>query len=235
MQYYFVAQDIHERADSAHIDYQKLAKIFQHSDILFRFQRIMSIQGKACKDLSESLLQRKPYVHNQRFKHAFDNLRLSLDKLRQDQHYDQVWINALFSLFQNLKSIDAQLRNLETEQSIKSERFKHIENQLKDDDLKGWDDIKVRIKQHLTPESVLFRHAIRLSIVLLISYIFVQVSNIEYGYWILLTALLSASQTLTRPNAVYVCALSVLWSGLFSVMPFCILCPPSKDSYYFWY
>lgn len=189
LQYYFVAQDIHERADSAHIDYQKLAKIFQHSDILFRFQRIMSIQGKACKDLSESLLQRKPYVHNQRFKHAFDNLRLSLDKLRQDQHYDQVWINALFSLFQNLKSIDAQLRNLETEQSIKSERFKHIENQLKDDDLKGWDDIKVRIKQHLTPESVLFRHAIRLSIVLLISYIFVQVSNIEYGYWILLTAL----------------------------------------------
>src|SRR5690606_6104465 len=73
--------------------------------------------------------------------------------------------------------------------SIKAERFKHIENQLRDDDLKGWDDIKVRIKQHLTPESVLFRHAIRLSIVLLISYIFVQVSNIEYGYWILLTAL----------------------------------------------
>ncbi|MGV2949727.1 YccS family putative transporter [Acinetobacter sp. AGC35] len=189
LQYYFVAQDIHERADSAHIDYQKLAKIFQHSDILFRFQRIMSIQGKACKDLSESLLMRKPYVHNQRFKHAFDNLRQSLDKLRQEQHYDQVWISALFALFQNLKSIDAQLRNLETEQSIKSERFKHIENQLRDDDLKGWDDIKIRIKQHLTPESVLFRHAIRLSIVLLISYIFVQVSNIEYGYWILLTAL----------------------------------------------
>jgi len=120
LHYYFVAQDIHERADSAHIDYQKLAKIFQHSDILFRFQRIMSIQGKACKDLSESLLMRKPYVHNQRFKHAFDNLRQSLDKLRQEQQYDQVWISALFALFQNLKSIDAQLRNLETEQNIKS-------------------------------------------------------------------------------------------------------------------
>jgi len=36
---------------------------------------------------------------------------------------------------------------------------------------------------------VLFRHAIRLSIVLLVGYIFVQVTNIEYGYWILLTAL----------------------------------------------
>ena len=36
---------------------------------------------------------------------------------------------------------------------------------------------------------MLFRHAIRLSIVLLVGYIFVQVTNIEYGYWILLTAL----------------------------------------------
>ncbi|MBR7552307.1 hypothetical protein KC220_27570, partial [Mycobacterium tuberculosis] len=58
LQYYFVAQDIHERADSAHIDYQKLAKMFEHSDVLFRFQRILALQGKACKDLSDSILHR---------------------------------------------------------------------------------------------------------------------------------------------------------------------------------
>ena len=76
-----------------------------------------------------------------------------------------------------------------TESNIKLDKSKHIEQQLIDDDLKSWDDIVIRIKQHLTPESVLFRHAIRLSIVLLIGYIFVQVTNIQYGYWILLTAL----------------------------------------------
>ena len=58
LQYYFVAQDIHERADSSHIDYQKLAKVFEHSDILFRFQRILSLQGKTCNDLAESILHR---------------------------------------------------------------------------------------------------------------------------------------------------------------------------------
>lgn len=149
----------------------------------------LDMQAKACKDLSSSILNRQTYTHNKRFKHAFENLRLSLEKLRDEQQYDQIWVNALFSLYQNLKSIDAQLRNLETERNIKLDKAKHIESQLKDDDLKGWDDIKVRIKQHLTPESVLFRHAIRLSIVLLVGYIFVQVTNIEYGYWILLTAL----------------------------------------------
>ena len=189
LQYYFVAQDIHERADSAHFDYQKLAKIFEHSDILFRFQRILFIQAKACKDLSSCIMQRNTYDHSKRFKHSFENLKISLDKLRAEQQYDQVWVNALFSLFQNLKAIDAQLRNVETERHINFDKTNHIENQLKDDDLKGWDDIVIRIKQHLTPESVLFRHAIRVSLVLFIGYIFVQITNIQYGYWILLTAL----------------------------------------------
>ena len=189
LQYYFVAQDIHERADSAHIDYQKLAKIFQHSDILFRFQRILTIQGKACQDLANCILTRTRYVHNKRFKHSFENLRLSLEKLHADQVYDQVRINALFALYQNLKSIDAQLQNLETERNIQLINAQHAENQLKDDDLKGWNDMMVRVKQHLTPESVLFRHAVRLSIVLFIGYIFIQLTHIAYGYWILLTAL----------------------------------------------
>lgn len=189
LQYYFVAQDIHERADSAHIDYQKLAKVFEHSDILFRFQRILSIQGKACKDLSHSIAKGQNYEHNKRFRHAFENLRLSLQRLRDEGKYDAEWINALFSLYQNLKSIDAQLRNVETERHLKLDKARLVEQQLKDDDLKSWDDIVIRIKQHLTPESVLFRHAVRLSIVLLIAYLFVQLTNIQYGYWILLTAL----------------------------------------------
>ncbi|NHC04616.1 TIGR01666 family membrane protein [Acinetobacter sp. 187] len=189
LQYYFVAQDIHERADSAHIDYQKLTKIFEHSDILFRFQRILSLQAKACKDLSDSILNRTIYKHNARFDHAFVNLKKSLEQLRENQQHDLIWVNALFALFQNLKGIDAQLRNVETERNIKLDKNKYIENQLKDDDLKGWQDIVVRIKQNLTPESVLFRHAIRVSMVLLVGYIFVQITDIQYGYWVLLTAL----------------------------------------------
>ncbi|MEC8568141.1 MAG: YccS family putative transporter [Pseudomonadota bacterium] len=189
LQYYFVAQDIHERADSAHIDYQKLAKVFQHSDILFRFQRILTIQGKACQDLAQCIRHRTRYTHNKRFKHSFENLRLSLEKLREDNLYDQVRINALFELYQNLKSIDAQLQNLETERNLQSINAQQAENQLKDDDLKGVNDIIIRVKQHLSPESVLFRHAVRLSIVLFIGYVFIQLTNISYGYWILLTAL----------------------------------------------
>ena len=134
-------------------------------------------------------MNRTRYTHNKRFQHSFENLRLSLEKLREDNIYDQVRVNALFALYQNLKSIDAQLQNLETERDLQLINAQQTEHQLKDDDLKGWNDIFVRVKQHLTPESVLFRHAVRLSIVLFIGYIFIQVTNIAYGYWILLTAL----------------------------------------------
>lgn len=189
LHYYFAVQDIHERADSSHINYQALSKVFEHSDVLFRFQRILSLQGKACHDLSQSIIKRQPYTHNKRFKHAFENLKQSLEKLQREQIYDQIWVNALYALYQNLKSIDAQLRNLETERNISLEKTKDIASQLKDDDLKGWADIVSRIKQNLTPESVLFRHAVRLSIVLFVAYFLVQITGIKYGYWILLTAL----------------------------------------------
>lgn len=44
LHYYFVAQDIHERASSSHIQYQTLREHFRHSDVLFRFQRLMSMR-----------------------------------------------------------------------------------------------------------------------------------------------------------------------------------------------
>lgn len=40
LHYYFVAQDIHERASSAHSRYQQLREELRFSDVLFRFQRL---------------------------------------------------------------------------------------------------------------------------------------------------------------------------------------------------
>lgn len=188
LQYYFVAQDIHERANSSHFDHLKLTKIFEHSDIMFRFQRVISLQAKACKDLSESILEGRGYEHSQNFEQKFQNLRISLEKLHDYPDYHYSWINALFSLYHNLKAIDAQLSNIDTERHIQHEQQLPIYHQLNDDDLKGWSDIVVRVRQNLTPESILFRHAIRLSTVLFIGYILVEITDIPSGFWILLTS-----------------------------------------------
>ena len=58
-----------------------------------------------------------------------------------------------------------------------------------DDRLTGWSDIRLRISRHLTPQSALFRHAIRMSVVLCVGYAFIQFTGMQHGYWILLTSL----------------------------------------------
>lgn len=189
LQYYFIAQDIHERADSAHIDYQELSKVFKHRDILFRFQRILSLQGKACEDLALAIEHGQIYIHNKHFQLAFQNLHYSLNQLEQEKGYDFIWLNALRSLERNLKAINAQLKNLESEREILKQYKEESDHQLSDDDLTGWQDIKQRIKQNFSPESGLFRHAMRLSILLVIAYIVTTLGGWEYGSWLLMTIL----------------------------------------------
>ncbi|RYY77783.1 MAG: TIGR01666 family membrane protein [Moraxellaceae bacterium] len=195
LQYYFVAQDIHERGDSAHMDYQTLAREFRYSDILFRFQRLLSTQSRACMELAKCIRLHRPYKHNPRFARAFERLKQSIQSQYNQSIYKQAHLNALTLILSNLKEIDAQLANMETERSFLQKnadsRFDHhdINLQLRDDSLQGVTDIWQRIRQNLSPESVLFRHAVRLSLVLLLAYVFIQVTQLEYGYWILLTAL----------------------------------------------
>ncbi|NIC25312.1 YccS family putative transporter [Serratia plymuthica] len=186
LHYYFVAQDIHERASSAHVQYQALSRQFRHSDILFRFQRLLSMQARACQQLAQSILLRQKYQHNLRFEPAFSRIDEALARVTVTQENREL-TKALSHLLKNLRAIDAQLANIESEQALADGQAE--ENSLSDDRLTGWSDIRLRISRHLTPQSALFRHAIRMSVVLCIGYAFIQFTGMQHGYWILLTSL----------------------------------------------
>ncbi|HFD7930250.1 TPA: YccS family putative transporter [Yersinia enterocolitica] len=186
LHYYFVAQDIHERASSSHVQYQVLREKFRYSDVLFRFQRLLSMQARACMKLSQSILMRQKYQHDPRFERAFTFLDAALAReLAQNENVPQV--KALSHLLKNLRAIDAQLAGIESEQVLAE--GPQPESRLSDDRLTGWSDIKLRISRHLTPQSALFRHAVRMSVVLCVGYAFIQLTGMRHGYWILLTSL----------------------------------------------
>ncbi|MBC3250293.1 MAG: YccS family putative transporter [Pseudomonadota bacterium] len=186
LHYYFVAQDIHERASSSHVQYQALSQQFRHSDILFRFQRLLAKQARACQQLAQSILLRQKYLHSPRFEPAFSRLEEALTRITITPENREL-TRALSHLLKNLRAIDAQLANIESEQSLASGQTE--ENNLSDDRLTGWSDIRLRISRHLTPQSALFRHAIRMSVVLCVGYAFIQLTGMQHGYWILLTSL----------------------------------------------
>lgn len=187
LHYYFVAQDIHERASSSHVQYQKLRDKFRYTDIMFRFQRLLTLQSHACQQLSRSILLNTPYQHDARFESVFNHLDAALDKIRAT-HSSSSEFKALGFLLTNLRAIDAQLATIESEQAFEQPR-NDKENRLSDDRLNGLGDIWQRLSRNFTPESALFRHAVRMSVVLCIGYAFIQLTGMQHGYWILLTSL----------------------------------------------
>ncbi|WP_413734433.1 YccS family putative transporter [Sodalis sp. RH21] len=182
LHYYFVAQDIHERASSSHVQYQQLREQLRYSDVLFRFQRLLAMQARACHALSQSILLHQKYEHDGHFERAFSHLAAAIERVPVPAQ-----VKALKHLLNNLRAIDAQLATIESEQAIA--RNSPEENNLADDKLTGWSDIRLRISRNLSPESALFRHAVRMSLVLCVGYAFIQLSGLRYGYWILLTSL----------------------------------------------
>ncbi|WP_097094328.1 YccS family putative transporter [Candidatus Pantoea floridensis] len=187
LHYYFVAQDIHERASSSHLQYHLLRDNWRYNEVLFRFQRLMNMQAQACRKLAETILLRQSWHHDSHFERAFQRLETALQRLQQNEPQDP-HIRALFWLLRNLRAIDAQLASIESEQLL-TEPAIQSDNHLSREGLSGWADIRLRLSRHLSPHSALFRHAVRMSLVLCVGYAFIQITGVERGYWILLTSL----------------------------------------------
>ncbi|MGL5431481.1 MAG: YccS family putative transporter, partial [Plesiomonas shigelloides] len=112
-------------------------------------------------------------------------LNASLERHQPQQAEDKRLLASLNFVLRNLQAIDWQLSHIESEQIIGLPQ----DNTLADDGLHGIRDIWTRIRNQLTPGSALFRHAVRMSLVLCAGYACIMAFNMERGYWILLTSL----------------------------------------------
>ncbi len=182
---YFVAQDIHERVSSTHYRYQDLAEHFAHSDVLFRFKHLMQTLANSSREISDAIELNQEYQHSDAATSALAELQSSMTYLQQQSN--QQWVsllNQLGYLFNNLATVEKQIRNIS-----QPELNEFDENQLEDHNVHNLKNMWLRIKANLTPDSLLFRHAIRMSIALTTGYGILQSFDLELGYWILLTTL----------------------------------------------
>ena len=61
----------------------------------------------------------------------------------------------------------------------------HIDNlNLYDDDIHDSHDLWLKLSQHLTPQSALFRHAVRIAFVFTVGYGISLLPFAQHGYWI---------------------------------------------------
>ncbi|WP_286788093.1 MULTISPECIES: YccS family putative transporter [unclassified Pseudomonas] len=189
---YFMAQDIHERASSSHYPYSALTEAFFHSDVLFRCQRLLSLQAKACALLGEATRLRQPFEYGQQSHQAMADLHASIEHLKQQNN--PRWrglLRSLDSLSTNLTTLERQLSNA----SQPDVNIGELDTSLLDPTPRSLKDMLQRIRLQLTPTSLLFRHGLRMAIALAAGYGILHLIHPNYGYWILLTTVF-----VCRPN-----------------------------------
>ncbi len=202
LSYYLVAQEVYERAASAHVEYEALHDTFLYSDVLFRFQRLMMQQGRAAQKISEALLHQDFYSHSDYFERLFNRLEETLNRLRKEYPEARDLIDSMGNLYRNLQELDTLFIKLEAD-SLAEISADYIA-QFTPEKLswqESFSEIVRKFKLHLTPESEVFRHAIRMSFVMGVGYILVWLVNqtlapllgepeiLPRTYWIVLTAI----------------------------------------------
>lgn len=222
---YFLAQDIHERISSTHYRYQELAQHFERFDILFRFKHLLQLQAKACKEIAEAIRLGKEYQHSGDSIIALDELQNSMHYLQQQNNPQ--WRSLLAQLgylFNNLATVEKQLSNINNPDT----------NQLDEDVLDDTEahTLKVmwqRVRSNFTKDSMLFRHAVRMSIALTMGYCIIQLFDIERGYWILLTTLFVCQPNYSATRQKLVARVIGTFVGILVGVPLLTLFPSQES------
>ena len=184
LRYYFAAQDIHERISSAHVDYRELAEKLKNSDLIFRYWRLIEWQAQACRNIATALHNHDSYHHDPRLERAIDGICQSLQR-----HFDTRLTDGsrapLQRLLDNLRSINYQLAHLDSDDPDPNDHNSAIAAQ-EDPALTALWPV---LRSQLTLASPVYRHAVRLTLVVLACCLIVAALDLELGYWILLTAI----------------------------------------------
>jgi YccS/YhfK family integral membrane protein len=94
-------------------------------------------------------------------------------------------LRSLRALAANLGTLDRLLSDASNPDALADA----TDSSLLDRSPRNFKDVWIRLRTQLTPTSLLFRHALRLPLALIIGYIMVHLIHPSQGYWIILTTL----------------------------------------------
>lgn len=183
MHQYLAAQDIHERTSSSHGHYDQLAEAFFHTDAMYRCQRVLALLGEQALKFSEAIRQQSTPQHQGATARAIEDMQAAIAHLEQHATPTQQGrpLQALQALGSNLTAL-AQVFSGALRPPAQGADYSLIDHEpqtLRE----AW----ARIRGQLHRQSPLWRHAVRLSLSLLLGFAVMHATKDPHGYWILLT------------------------------------------------
>lgn len=196
LRHYFVAQDIHERSSSSHIQYQQFAQQMQFSDLIFRIRRLMRLQASAARDLAKSLRQNKEFQLDDKLARANQGMQRSLEHHIQTHVSGSLEVHRIRRLLDNIGYISHQFTHL-AHPDTEDLRDHNDKTRLQAPEISGFKDAWGSLKNQAHLQSPVFRHAVRMSLITFVCCILIHGINalhtaqtpMNLGFWILLTAI----------------------------------------------
>ncbi|WP_304334442.1 YccS family putative transporter [Conchiformibius steedae] len=201
LRYYFVAQDIHERISSSHVHYQAFAEQLRHSDLIYRIQRLLRLQAQACSEFAAALRDDSTYSYAAKLDRATKGAEQSLKHYAEHADSRHIAPYRVQRLLDNIIHVSLQFSHLgRTDNETLGEGDRIRLSSPESGGIKGaWRMLKGQI----TPQSPVFRHAVRMAVTVLAACALLQFSpainayllpeNVEdhlnLGFWILLTGI----------------------------------------------
>lgn len=187
---YFLAQDLHEQVSANYLHYEQVHQNFSRTDLIFRIQKNIRLQGQACQTLARCILKNQRYISDADANQALSHLHHSMQDWLKD-HPHNMEVKNLKLILNNLDNVHERFLNLNELPLQQPQRYPQLIDNLNlyDDDIQGWHDLWLKLSQHLTPQSALFRHAVRIAFVFTVGYCISLLPFAQHGYWILLTGL----------------------------------------------
>ncbi len=188
MRQYLAAQDIHERVSSSHESYAVLAEAFPRSDALYRCQRVLSVLGEQALKFAQAIRDRTRAQHAGTTARAIEDMQAAL------RHLDAApGVPGLAGPLQALHALGDNLTHLA---SVFASAMRHggvaPDLLLFDRQPQTLREAWRRLRAQLNLRSALMRHALRLSLALLVAFGVMRATQDPHGYWILLTVVFTS-------------------------------------------
>jgi YccS/YhfK family integral membrane protein len=183
MRQYLAAQDLHERVSSSHESYALLAEAFARSDALYRCQRVLAVLGEQALKFAQAIRDRSTPQHAGTTARAIQDMRAAIRHLQARSTTAQSGrpLRALHALGDNLTAMAGVMAGAMRSGGPLPELV------LLDRQPQSLAEAWQRLRLQFNLRSTQMRHALRLSLSLLVAFALMQATHDPHGYWIVLT------------------------------------------------
>jgi len=183
--------DLFERIMASYYDYEKLHRFFDDSDILERYQRLITGLAQELDNIGLAVKEGSTAPQYNPLVNQLAETRAYLEKLRDERRSAEnieVFIS-LRNILDSIEDLSARIHVLQlyTTKDRKLPQKKKVSLEYEKFVTPHEDVTFSLLKDNLSFKSNIFRHSLRVSIATLAGYIISKFLPLGHGYWILLT------------------------------------------------